>query len=309
MRFALEFSEGAQSKCYEAILRHAAGDSFVFDAERVFLGTLTDDEPPGLELATAPGGHAESELAKITVPTMSSYASLWPLIEGIGFFHFHDTSSTAPLRQNSAPAENISLRSDGSNLATILYRLKHSEHPDFQAAWKRIEGLIQRVAPFIKSLAPSPVAPEMPKSALQLYWQDTRGHRFEASDLSDGTLRAIALITALAQPATMLPSFIAIDEPELGLHPAALSLIASLARSVSHYSQILLSTQSPALLDEFEPDQVIVAEQHEGMRRSSESGLARVALGKASTFKRLDATELEGWLAVHALEALGAMPS
>jgi predicted ATPase len=215
-------------------------------------------------------------------------ASVPGLIDGMGYFHFHNTSPTSPLRQNSHGAEHQSLRSDGANLPTILYRLKHSEHPDFQAAWKRIEGLVQSIAPFIAALQPGLVAPELPNSAHRLYWTDTRGHRFDAHDLSDGTLRAIALIVALAQPAAMLPRFIAIDEPELGLHPAALSRIASLARSVSHYSQILLSTQSPSLLDEFEPEQVIVVEQHRG----------------ESTFRHLDPAALEGWLAEYSLSEL-----
>jgi predicted ATPase len=285
MGIALEFKEGDQSKCYEVILKHAAGDSLVFDAENLFLGTLDDKEVQALQLGS---GHAESELGRVTPPTMSSLSSVWSLVEGMGFFHFHNTASTAPLRQNSHAAEHKSLRPDGSNLATILYRLKQSEHPDFRAAWKRIEGLVQSVAPSIKSLDPNLVAPETPSSALRLYWQDTRGHRFDASDLSDGTLRAIALITALAQPAAMLPRFIAIDEPELGLHPSALSRIASLARSVSHYTQILLSTQSPALLDEFEPEQVIVVEQHE----------------EGSSFERLNPSVLEGWLAEYSLSEL-----
>lgn len=280
MSIALEFKDGGHSTCYDALLGYAVGDKLIFEAENVFLGTLDNRDAQGLQLGT---GHAESELGKTQLPDASSGAllnSMAKLIDGIGFFHFHNTSSTAPLRQNSHAAEHKFLRPDGSNLATILYRLKQSEHPGFQAAWKRIEGLVQSIAPFIQALDPNLVAPETPTSALRLYWTDARGHRFDAHDLSDGTLRAIALITALAQPAEMLPRLIAIDEPELGLHPAALSRIASLARSVSNYSQILLSTQSPALLDEFDPEQVIVVEHEQG----------------ESTFQRLDANALDSWL-------------
>ena len=90
------------------------------------------------------------------------------------------------------------------------------------------------------------------------------GHRFDVHDLSDGTLRAIALIAALCQPSATLPQFITIDEPELGLHPAALSLVASIIRSVSVRSQVLVSTQSRALLDEFEAEDVVVVERRGG---------------------------------------------
>ncbi len=286
MDLSVEFKDGNLHTCYKATLSHAAGDALIFGRETVSSSGLAGADGGALALGA---GHVESALESLgRAPTPPEMRRVGELIEGMGFFHFHDTSSTSPLRQNSHAAEHKGLQPDGSNLATILYRLRQSEHPDFQAAWKRIEGLVQSVAPFIRSLEPSLVAPEMPNSALRLYWQDTRGHRFDSSDLSDGTLRAIALITALAQPAAMLPRFIAIDEPELGLHPAALSRIASLARSVSHYSQILFSTQSPALLDEFEPEQVIVVEQH----------------GGNSTFARLNPTELDGWLAEYSLSEL-----
>ena len=91
-----------------------------------------------------------------------------------------------------------------------------------------------------------------------LFWTDERGHRFDAHDLSDGTLRALALFAALTQPPSTRPAFITIDEPELGLHPAAISIFASLVRSASTHSQILVATQSPAVLDEFAPKAKIV---------------------------------------------------
>ena len=158
MSIALEFKDGDQSTCYEALLGYAVGDKLIFEAENVFLGALDNRDAQGLQLGT---GHAESELGKTQLPDAASGAplnSMAKLIDGIGVFHFHNTSSTAPLRQNSHAAEHKFLRPDGSNLATILYRLKQSEHPGFQAAWKRIEGLVQSIAPFIQALDPNLVA-------------------------------------------------------------------------------------------------------------------------------------------------------
>lgn len=142
--------------------------------------------------------------------------------------------------------------------------------------------------PFIKSLDPDLATPTSPKSAVRLFWTHTNGHRFDTWDLSDGTLRALALITALVQPSTYLPKVIVIDEPELGLHPAALTRIASAMRSVSHYSQTIVSTQSTAMLDEFEPEHVIVVEQEKA----------------ESSFRRLDVAELEAWLEDYSLSEL-----
>jgi predicted ATPase len=120
---------------------------------------------------------------------------------------------------------------------------------------------------------------------VRLDWIDDQDQRFGAHQLSDGTLRAIALITALAQPTEKLPRFITIDEPELGLHPAAIRLLAELARSVSRHTQVMFATQSTEFLDHFEPDEVVVVERKDGH----------------SVFKRLPVDELAGWLEDYSL--------
>jgi len=282
----LEFTDGNAHMCYEARLGYAAGDSFVFVAEHLFLGSLTDEEPKGFQLGT---GHTESQLKSFQLPAESSLGSVPALIGRISFFHFHDTSLTSPLRQNAKQADSRYVRSNGSNLAAYLYRLKRSEGEDARAAWNLLEGLVRRVAPFIKTLDPDLVTPDQADaSAVRLYWSDERDHRFDVHDLSDGTLRAIALFAALTQPPSARPKFITIDEPELGLHPAAISIFAGLVRSASAHSQILVATQSPALLDEFAPDEVVVAERS----------------GGETSFARLDPKELEAWLEDYSLSEL-----
>ena len=99
-----------------------------------------------------------------------------------------------------------------------------------------------------------------------------------AHALSDGTLRFICMATLLLQPS--LPSLILLDEPELGLHPYAIQLLGSMLRLVSQSTQIIISTQSVSLANEFGADDVVVVEHHENR----------------STFKRLDAGALEAWL-------------
>lgn len=102
---------------------------------------------------------------------------------------------------------------------------------------------------------------------MRLDWVDDRDERFGVHQLSDGTLRAIALITALAQPTASLRRFISIDEPELGLHPSALHILADLTRSVSPRAQVFLATQSTAFLDHFEVGEVVVVERDSGRSR------------------------------------------
>jgi predicted ATPase len=208
----------------------------------------------------------------------------------MSFYHFHDTSLASCLRQHAVGSQDRFLHSEGRNLAAFLYRLKQGRTPADDAAWRRISTLVPRMAPGIAALCPTGVAADGdPPSRVRLDWLDDRGETFGVQDLSDGTLRAIALVTALAQPATPTsPAFISIDEPELGLHPAALSLIAGLVRSVSARCQVVLATQSPALLDEFSPDQVVVCERRDGQ----------------TVLQRLDPLALAGWLEDYTLSQL-----
>lgn len=259
----VEFEQDAGANAYCARLGYAAGDSLIFLDETVGYRRQNVTE---FRLNSLGAGHAESlleEAAKDSKNTTARTVRWW--LSRMNFYHFHDTSGRSALRQNAHPAGSHFLRSDGSNLAAYLYRLANSEAADDISAWKRVGLLLQQIAPYVKQLEPALVNPNSPeKSWLRLFWFDERDHRFDVSDFSDGTLRALALITALSQPAESLPAFICIDEPELGLHPAAITLLVGLVRSVAPRCQVLLATQSPALLDHFEPEEVVVAERERG---------------------------------------------
>lgn len=277
------FVEPGERSRYSATLEYAAGDSLFFQEEAVQVDSYS-------RRITWTDAGTESGLIEAAQSVQLPAAKILnEHVARLSFFHFHDTSPTSPLRQNSRQSDDRTLHSDGSNLATFLYRLKTSESEDAQRSWSFITAMVRRVAPFIKELVPDLVDRSRPEqSAVRLYWTDERDHRFDVHDLSDGTLRAIALFTALGQPSSSRPSFITIDEPELGLHPAAVSIFASLVRSVSEHCQILLATQSPALLDEFEPEDVVVTDRVDG----------------ASTFRRLSTADLAAWLDDYSLSEL-----
>ena len=103
---------------------------------------------------------------------------------------------------------------------------------------------------------------------------------------SDGTIRFICLATALIQP--YYPSTIIVDEPELGLHPYAIDVLAELIKSASGETQVIISTQSPALVNNFEPEDIVIVDRKDG----------------ASTFTRLNKKELNNWLEEYALGEL-----
>ncbi|MEQ1567260.1 MAG: AAA family ATPase, partial [Myxococcota bacterium] len=189
------------------------------------------------------------------------------------------------------PAHRSYLQSNGANLAPFLLALR-LEDP---VAWRRIESWVHLVAPVVQRLDPVLVGPRaVPTDELdaeklatsytdvpvRLDWVDERGERFGPAELSDGTLRAIALFTALGQTAARRPHLVAIDEPELGLHPAAIDVLCSVLGTTADAGQVLLATQSPRIIDAFDAKAVRVVGREDG----------------ATTVRPVDEEGLQHWL-------------
>ena len=169
-------------------------------------------------------------------------------------YHFNDTGDTALVKQLHGININDYLRPDARNLAAFLYLLK--EH--YKAHYKSIVDTIKLVAPFFADFFLRPCPNN--KDQIELEWNEVGSDiPFKAHHLSDGTLRFICLATLLLQPEKFQPEIIIIDEPEIGLHPYAITLLASLLRSTSKRLQIIVSTQSVSLVNEFSVDDLISA--------------------------------------------------
>ncbi|MDQ6472753.1 AAA family ATPase [Flavobacterium sp. LHD-80] len=196
-------------------------------------------------------------------------------------FHFHDTGNNSPLKQSSKVDDNRTLREDGANLASYLYRIQKTDIKHFNI----IEKTVKSVAPFFEKFD---LHPDLLNSDLiQLNWfENNSDERFNAHNLSDGTLRFIALSTLLLQP--NLPKTIIIDEPELGLHPFAIQKLGALIKSASTRSQLIISTQSVGLINQFTVEDLLIVNRENGQ----------------STFKRLDFYEFEDWLKQYSLGEL-----
>jgi predicted ATPase len=209
-------------------------------------------------------------------------------------FHFHDTSDTAGVKRLGALHDHEYLRSDASNLAAFLYRLYSS----YEDVYNEIRKVVQLAIPFFDDFVLQPQTLPSGEQQIQLMWnQRDSDYPFLASQLSDGSLRFICLATVLLQPNP--PSTVIIDEPELGLHPYAITLLGSLMRSAAKQMQIIVSTQSVPLLNEFSIDDLIVVEREDGV----------------STFKRLDEPQFQYWLEDYSIgelwekNVLGGRPS
>lgn len=189
-------------------------------------------------------------------------------------YHFHDTSKTSGMRRFASIDDNAYLRFDAANIAPFLYYLKEDE-PD---AYHQIIDTIRLVTPFFKDFI------LRPKNEIRLLWNQ-KGSDFPLNSyhLSDGTIRFICLATALLQPNP--PSTILFDEPELGLHPYAIEILAELIHAASKKTQLIISTQSPALVDYFDAEDVVVVNRKKG----------------ASTFQRLNKDDLSEWLEDYSL--------
>ena len=198
-------------------------------------------------------------------------------------YHFHDTSAASLIKKTADVNDNRFLRVDGSNLAAFLYLLRE-RHSD---SYSLIRRTVQQVAPFFDDFQLEPRRLNPDKIRLEWSHRDSENY-FDASSLSDGTLRFMALTSLFLQPKDFRPSVILVDEPELGLHPYAIGLLASLIRQASVETQVIVSTQSPFLLDHFQPEEVLVADLVEG----------------ATELRRLDSAALDTWLEDYSLGEL-----
>lgn len=265
---------------YDAVLVPAAGDTLVFEREaplswaHPFGGPDLERGRPNVTYSEA-SGHKETQLlepARNTGVKDSVAEFVLDKIRGCRPFHFHDTGPASPTKRKQKIDDNRALHADGDNVAAFLFALRSNAN----GAYLRIVDAVRSIAPFFDDfiLEPDAINP----SVIQLAWRHTGDSAlFTADSLSDGTLRFICLATLLLQPE--LPSLIVIDEPELGLHPFAISQLAALVRAAATKAQVILATQSVTLLDQFDTADVIVAERGNG----------------ESTFRRLDDAALEQW--------------
>ena len=265
MRFRINFADSLAD--FSVDMRHGADD-------RLF---------PEISIA-------ETELPSDFIEHLTLQPGVAPLLEFLRFrlehwrlYHFHDTGSTSPMKSTADLHDNRRLRADGSNLAAFLYLL----HKKREGAYTQIRNTIRLAAPFFDDFALAPL--ELNEDKIRLEWRHVGSDAyFDASSLSDGSLRFIALATLLLQPASLRPPVVLLDEPELGLHPYAITLLAAMLKQAAVESQIIVATQSPVLLDHFEPNDALVADRVNG----------------ATKLRRLDDRKLQAWLGDYSLGQL-----
>lgn len=264
---------------YRITLEPTQDNRLIFTREETWIrGERTSVEGTATSLGVA---HAEAKMPEQTRKyNVGYYVS--QAMQSWKQYHFHDTSDEARVKQPQKRNDNLVLKPAAENLAPYLAMLKR----EYREYFERIVRTIQLVAPFFGGF----LTREDAREFIEVEWFEKSDpdtpHR--AHSLSDGTLRFICLTTLLLQPPHLQPDTIIIDEPELGLHPFAISILAEMLKQVAENTQVLLSTQSVELLNAFDPSSIIVTERN----------------GGATTFQRLNTTELDGWLADYSLGEL-----
>jgi predicted ATPase len=262
---AVTFDTNTGKNTYEVEMGFQKGDRLYFKDERVNFqpNKKNYQRPPTplggggsssrlLQISKEDDGFSEHEIKRIHV--IRTIMKKWE------FYQFHNTASETFIRGASHKDDIIYFRSDGGNLAAFLFMLKDR----FPNIYSSIINTLKQVAPYVDDFS---VDPEYASPYVRFKWSEKpcKNYFLEASQMSDGTLRALALITLLMLP--QKPSIICIDEPELGLHPEAICIIADLMKVASEKSQIIVSTQSPKLIDCFEPENIVVVDsKHEGTK-------------------------------------------
>jgi predicted ATPase len=252
LSISIEFqTTSGDANIYEFELKPTDEDRFIFEREITYYRKIAAH---GKLFDEWWRGHVEARVAESS-KRIDQY--IREHLSSYRIYHFHDTSASARVKQTGDLADNRFLREDAANLAAFLYMLEKREPNHFQ----NIVETVRQVAPFLKRFKLEPSALNLEK--IRLEWEENGSDTyFSAAALSDGTLRFICLATLLLQP--IPPSIILIDEPELGLHPVAIQVLAGLLESAATRTQLMVATQSVTLINQLKPEHVWVVDREDG---------------------------------------------
>jgi predicted ATPase len=286
MSFFLEFSEGNTANAYLVKLQGTNDDSLTISEETAFYHERKKFPQPYDKAVSS-----FSKESKLKTTDHICTRQVMQDLESYRVYHFHDTSDTAAVKGTVNLEDNRVLKPQAENLAAFLYWMQQKQ-PDHFA---NIQDTVRQIAPFFEEfrLAPS----KLNEGKIRLEWKEKGSDAyFNAASLSDGTLRFLCLATLLLQP--QLPAVVLLDEPELGLHPAAVTLLADLLSSAATRTQVIVATQSVTLVNQFEPESVWTVDREDNQ----------------SVFRHLNQADMTAWLDDYGLgelwekNVLGARP-
>jgi predicted ATPase len=166
------------------------------------------------------------------------------------------------LRIPQEPSNETFLLPEGRNLSSVFKRMRKSKRG--QDAIAQIIEAMKAIIPNLEQISILSVGGYL---VPQFHIQEHSGkrHIFNVSQMSDGTLRVLGLLTALYQEPR--PAIIALEEPEQTVNPGILVILADAIKEVGRTNQIIVTTHSPNLLDQFSADQIRTVELHNGLTK------------------------------------------
>ncbi len=209
------------------------------------------------------------------VSILPEYRPFFDALSGLNFYNpIPDLIRLPHLSETWA-----SLKVNGSNLMSAVSRLAR-EHPDTVT---RIVEYLSQIAPGLTAIKPLFVSGYELLEFEQQVPGESEPRKFQSQNMSDGTLRSLAVLVAALQYMDIPDSskVIGIEEPEAAIHPAAMAVLLDALREASVNTQILITTHSPDLLDrvDMETDTLFVVSDVTGstviapIDRASESAI------------------------------------
>lgn len=234
---------------YSFSLANAAPDRLIITEERITWQREGEKVPYENILES---NYKESALVESDNPVARS---IYNMLSFCKVYQFHDTSAEGPLRQ-TCPVETANyLQSHGNNLPSFLLFLRDNH----KESYNRIVDYVRDVVPQFQDFYLEPA-----NRFVSLMWMDNSAtdYRFNAHQFSDGSIRFIALATLLLQPDETMPNVIILDEPELGLHPYAITQLSEMIKDASRHAQIIIATQNKDIVDHFDVDNISIIEMN-----------------------------------------------
>jgi len=279
LEFNLSFDDNKNG--YECTLVPDVEGGFIFEYEAVWFHNKEKYEKPFPQPLNSGGRETGLFKRSASTPFQNMADYIINDLKSWTIYHFHDTSDSAKVKQTCKLDDNVKLRSDASNLPAFLYAMKKKNPDNFE----NIEDTIRQVAPFFNKFNLNPLL--LSPNEIRLEWLEKGSDDyFNAASLSDGTLRFMCLATLLLQP--ILPGIIFLDEPELGLHPFAINILAGLLKKASKKTQVIVATQSVTLVNQFDPENIFIVDREDNQ----------------SVFKHLANEDIENWLENYGLGEL-----
>ena len=260
---------GPERTRYQFGLAYAEPDRFFFDNEGFGYGPEgleRDNVWPGSGWVSFGNNNREANIVSMARSTSMSGPRAIALRKAMttfldsfrhpALYQFHDTSGRSNFKKRWDKDDNSRLLPHGGNLGAVLHRLEWEDYRRYEYICRQIGRILPGFDRF---------AIEESAGKVTLRWQSRWADKtFGAHLTSDGSLRLFALVTLLNLPPDMMPDIVLLDEPELGLHPAAISIIGGMISSLSVERQVIVATQSPLLVDAFNLDQIFVLDMVEG---------------------------------------------